>query len=836
MPSLGPRPEPISVPEPEASTSSTISMPSMTSIPNIPSLGSEVDPRFLAEPEASTSSIPSLGPRPEPRSLSEPKASTSRMSTMTSPGSRPGPRFVPQPETSTSSPTSDVEVNRKLFPKRKHKSKTNCKAVAEEKASCMPIIESGSGSEPSPSTSSRSSTNSDLELNNEIVDGKKRKRKPKPTYRALPESDSTEYETDDEGPRKVQKTKLQSTKLQPSKLQSTKLQSTKLQSTKLQSTKLQSTKLQSAKDVMGASPSSKVARAASQDLSKSEIRKSKAWQTRWMPSFDKLYFKASNKHLDHIFTSKSLGFETKKKFIEGEEKDIIGDNKNCNTENIVPKTKCSLCEGNRENPYTKCKHLVNDNSDSDYHSNSDNTLNYNAETQMDCSSGEDQFDTQQNHSEPKKEYVIQYQMHFDLTVPEVQIDNSRFPKTPLSYTQMAVVAILSTEHQKMSAYEMYTFIKENFPFYKTNPSKSWKSSLRHTLSGHKFFEDTGEVYINGKQGRNGSYWILSISKTSEIKREMKQCWNKNKEKILASTSDPERIAKNFKECDALKSIQKSPKKPQKCQNRIQRVLKNPQLVVLAIKNSPDGLVNTDELYDFCVKNFSDCSNLQPNFKNNLRHTLTFFVKYPSEKGGANKYGMPLDPEKAKSMLQEVQDYCYKNHVKIKDTMIHPDQFSKIIFNIEDIVEAVQFEQINTSNLIGVGGLESKPEPRPKPELNKSKPEPTPKPQPIQTKLEPRSKPELIESKTESIIESKSEPRPKPEPIKTKLEQPRPKPEPIIESKSEHRPKPEPMESKPESRPKPEEENTFSMPIIEFGSGIEPSTSTSSRDKRNRGGY
>ena len=66
--------------------------------------------------------------------------------------------------------------------------------------------------------------------------------------------------------------------------------------------------------------------------------------------------------------------------------------------------------------------------------------------------------------------------------------------------------------------------------------------------------------------------------------------------------------------------------------RIKRVLKNFQLVVLAIKNSPDGLVTTDELYDFCVENFSECSTFQPkpNFKNSMRHTLwkkaSFFQK------------------------------------------------------------------------------------------------------------------------------------------------------------------------------------------------------------------
>ena len=86
-----------------------------------------------------------------------------------------------------------------------------------------------------------------------------------------------------------------------------------------------------------------------------------------------------------------------------------------------------------------------------------------------------------------------------------------------------------------------------------------------------------------------------------------------------------------------------------------------------------------------------------------------FVQYPSEEGNI-KHGMPLDKEKSKSMLEEVQDYCFKNSEKIKDTMIYPDQFSKIIFNIKE--------------------SKSKPE-----HESKSEPEPgsKPKPEPIESK-------------------------------------------------------------------------------------------------------
>lgn len=97
------------------------------------------------------------------------------------------------------------------------------------------------------------------------------------------------------------------------------------------------------------------------------------------------------------------------------------------------------------------------------------------------------------------------------------------------------------------------------------------------------------------------------------------------------------------------------------------------------------------------------------------------MQFPSEEGNI-KHGMPLDQEKSKSMLEEVQDYCFKNSEKIKDTMVYPDQFSKIIFNIKE--------------------SKSKPEPEPEYEPgSRLKPELI-----IESKLEPRPKPESIESK------------------------------------------------------------------------------------------
>ena len=81
--------------------------------------------------------------------------------------------------------------------------------------------------------------------------------------------------------------------------------------------------------------------------------------------------------------------------------------------------------------------------------------------------------------------------------------------------------------------------------------------------------------------------------------------------------------------------------------------------------------------------------------------------------------MPLDQEKSKSMLEEVQDYCSKNSEKIKDTMIYPELFSKIIFNIKESKSKPEHEHESIPKPEPI--IESKLEPRPKPEPIESKP-------------------------------------------------------------------------------------------------------------------
>uniref|UniRef100_T1JEM0 Fork-head domain-containing protein n=1 Tax=Strigamia maritima TaxID=126957 RepID=T1JEM0_STRMM len=77
-------------------------------------------------------------------------------------------------------------------------------------------------------------------------------------------------------------------------------------------------------------------------------------------------------------------------------------------------------------------------------------------------------------------------------------------KPPYSYISLTTMAIQSTADKMMTLSEIYNFIMEQFPFYRTNTQK-WQNSLRHNLSFNDCF-----IKIPRRHDRpgKGSYWAL----------------------------------------------------------------------------------------------------------------------------------------------------------------------------------------------------------------------------------------------------------------------------------------------------------------------------------------
>jgi hypothetical protein len=98
----------------------------------------------------------------------------------------------------------------------------------------------------------------------------------------------------------------------------------------------------------------------------------------------------------------------------------------------------------------------------------------------------------------------------DSTEPETKAqklettkDNSDADTKPShSYIALIAMAILSKASKKVLLGDIYSYISENFPYYRSK-DKSWRNSIRHNLSLNECFIKAGRSE-NGK----GNYWAI----------------------------------------------------------------------------------------------------------------------------------------------------------------------------------------------------------------------------------------------------------------------------------------------------------------------------------------
>lgn len=80
-------------------------------------------------------------------------------------------------------------------------------------------------------------------------------------------------------------------------------------------------------------------------------------------------------------------------------------------------------------------------------------------------------------------------------------------KPPYPYLLLIRIALLNSEHGKLTLQELYDTLEQRYPYFK-GESKGWKNSIRHNLSLNKCFKkEARHVLDPGK----GSYWFVDLN-------------------------------------------------------------------------------------------------------------------------------------------------------------------------------------------------------------------------------------------------------------------------------------------------------------------------------------
>uniref|UniRef100_A0AAY4D681 Fork-head domain-containing protein n=2 Tax=Denticeps clupeoides TaxID=299321 RepID=A0AAY4D681_9TELE len=115
---------------------------------------------------------------------------------------------------------------------------------------------------------------------------------------------------------------------------------------------------------------------------------------------------------------------------------------------------------------------------------------------------------------------------------------SLYPKPIYSYSILIFMALKNSKTGSLPVSEIYSFMTEHFPYFKTAPD-GWKNSVRHNLSLNKCFEKVDNK--NGSSSRKGCLWTLNPVKVEKMQEELHKWRRKDPVAVRKSMAKPEEL-------------------------------------------------------------------------------------------------------------------------------------------------------------------------------------------------------------------------------------------------------------------------------------------------------
>uniref|UniRef100_A0A8D8RKV9 Forkhead box protein N1 n=1 Tax=Cacopsylla melanoneura TaxID=428564 RepID=A0A8D8RKV9_9HEMI len=152
--------------------------------------------------------------------------------------------------------------------------------------------------------------------------------------------------------------------------------------------------------------------------------------------------------------------------------------------------------------------------------------------------------TQKVVSIAKKPTKRKYTDRRTLAMQKFQAYENNYPKPAYSYSCLIAMALKNSRSGSLPVSEIYSFMCQHFPYFKTAPS-GWKNSVRHNLSLNKCFEKI-EKPVSDNSSRKGCLWAMNPEKISKMDEEV-QKWSKK---------DPQGIKKAMVYPETLESLER----------------------------------------------------------------------------------------------------------------------------------------------------------------------------------------------------------------------------------------------------------------------------------------